>query len=594
MGVPRDELLLMVRALKRGIIDPKSIRKALHRQISRPVTLLEALHLPAADQEALRADESIPDASRDRDLLDTLRETLVSGEHVTPSDWEKFLASLSRPTGRAGYPGVDVPREFDGITLQWELARRERGVVYRAKDADGRDIAVKIFREGVEATGLPRVNGLAYARMPFADGETFEARKQSARRGVEAVQKAAEQLRGRTHGALTPARIVVARDDSVTVLGFEHAAAVEPSVRARAYGPGDDVKALGAILYEGLVGTPPAGETSPRARSAEVDPALDRIVGAALSGGYGSTGDFADDLGRFLRGEPVTARNRVETKGGGTRRAWIVPAAAAAAAVALLAAWLVMRGGGEPEPPEPPPSGPETVRRPERPKPPEPAKPATPKAPVPDRPPLTEQDEQALRTACTAAFAEGDWERVVAAAGEAETRGTEGDWPFFYLGHAYIAREELDLALEYAGRALDRAPEKEEHLELLAHVHAYRGEVAKTRGAVERLTGGKPGALNRMIMALNPQIDADPDDARALILRGALFAFKRHWASAERDFGEAVRKGRQRALAWRAWVRREAGDVEEARRDAEAYLESFPSDFASGEVRDLLGTLRPH
>jgi len=191
MGVPREDLLLMMRALKRGFADVKAIRKALDRQASRPIGLLEALHLPSSEADALRADASLPDAAEDRVALDSLQRMLLEAEHLTAAEWEKFLASVMRPTLRRGWPGLPVPQEFDGYTLQWELARRERGVVYRAKNREGRDVAVKVFRQDVPAEGLPTVDGHAYAISDFVDGESLEAKRPSARRGAHAVWKAA-------------------------------------------------------------------------------------------------------------------------------------------------------------------------------------------------------------------------------------------------------------------------------------------------------------------------------------------------------------------------------------------------------------------
>src|SRR5262245_47457319 len=120
MGVPREDLLLMTRALKRGIADVKAIRKALDRQISKPISFLEALHLGAAEVQTLRSDSTIPDPFQDRPLLDSLHVMLLEGEHLTPAEWEKFLASLTRPTSRVGYAPLPVPQEFDGYSLQWE------------------------------------------------------------------------------------------------------------------------------------------------------------------------------------------------------------------------------------------------------------------------------------------------------------------------------------------------------------------------------------------------------------------------------------------------------------------------------------------
>ena len=104
MGVPREDLLLMTRALKRGLADLKAIRKALDRQVSKPISFLEALHLPASQAEALKADAALPDPGEDRVLLDSLHTMLIEGEQLTSAEWEKFHSSLSRPTARRGRP----------------------------------------------------------------------------------------------------------------------------------------------------------------------------------------------------------------------------------------------------------------------------------------------------------------------------------------------------------------------------------------------------------------------------------------------------------------------------------------------------------
>src|SRR5258708_12163899 len=103
MGVPREDLLLMMRALKRGLADLKAIRKALDRQVSRPISLLEALHLPGASVDALRADSSLIDPVEDRAALESLHQLLLEAEALTPTEWERFIASLSRPTARRGW-----------------------------------------------------------------------------------------------------------------------------------------------------------------------------------------------------------------------------------------------------------------------------------------------------------------------------------------------------------------------------------------------------------------------------------------------------------------------------------------------------------
>jgi len=590
MGVPREDLLLMMRALKRGFADVKAIRKALDRQVSKPISLLEALHLPATEADALRADTAIPDAVLDRPLLDSLQKVLVDGEQVTPAEWEKFMASFARHTARH-YGPLPVPQEFDGYTLQWELARRERGVVYRAKDKDGREVAVKVFRKDVPLTGeLPRVDGHAYAVSDFVDGESLEAKRPSARRGAYAIWKAAELLRDRAHGALSPARIVIRRDDSVAVLGLEASKAVPPSARAKAYAGPSDVHSLGAILYDILVGVPPVGDTSPKARHRDTDDNLDRIVSCALSGGYPSTGALADDLGHYFKGEPITGRKAppsAAAAGGKPSRLWI--ALAAAVPIAALVVWLLLPKS-KPEEPE----APAPVVKEEKPapksavpeKPRETAKaPVTPLAPAK---PMDADEEQKLYDQCVDAQARGENDRVLAVANEAIARGTKRDWPHYQLANLFLSRNELDKALQYVQRALEIAPDNRDSLEMRAHTYVFRGEAKKALADLDTLYGKKVTDLTKQIVQLGKQAEADPKDARPRFLRGVFYLIKRHYETAATDFTAAIDGGFPRALAWRALAFKGADDPARAAADGRAYLATFPNDFASEEVKALL------
>ncbi len=210
---------------------------------------------------------------------------------------------------------------------------------------------VQVFEVG-EADGHP------YCALEFVGGGNLSARLQGkpmppreCARLVETLGRAMQLAHSRNvvHRDLKPANILMAADGTAKITDFglarqmdidsgetmdgavlgtpTYMAPEQASGHGHAAGPAADIYALGAILYDCLAGRPPFKGSSvietldqvrklepvpPSRRNANVPLDLETICLKCLrkepEKRYASAAELADDLGRFLRGEPVQAR----------------------------------------------------------------------------------------------------------------------------------------------------------------------------------------------------------------------------------------------------------------------------------------------
>ncbi len=307
---------------------------------------------------------------------------------------------IVRPLGQGG---MGVVYE----ALQESLWRRVALKVLPPGHAANENMVVRFLREAHAIAGLNHPNlvpvytsgqaqGVLYFAMEFIDGRSLEglladgpaapARAARLVRGA-ALGLAHAHERGMVHRDIKPANILLDPDDQPRVTDFglvreagaatiTRSAAVlgtpaymsPEQARGETVDARSDVYGLGAVLYALLAGKAPYGDASTgsgnvlarvltgppsplRALRPDVPPALEAIVERAMTrdreARYASAAALADDLDRFLDGQPVVAardRARAHRRVLGRRVLLVAAAAAGLAVLAFAAARLGPRG----------------------------------------------------------------------------------------------------------------------------------------------------------------------------------------------------------------------------------------------------------
>ena len=257
------------------------VYRAHQSRLNRIVALKMLLGGPAASQRAIarfRAEAAAiahlqhPNIVQIFDIIEHEGQLLLSLEYVPGGNLAKRIAGKPQPSKQA----AEVVRQ---LAVAMKFAH-ERGIVHR----DLKPSNILLTDDGV-----PKITDFGLAKRLDTDTSTTK---------------------------------------TGTVLGTpDYMAPEQAEGRVREIGPATDIYALGAILYEMLTGQAPFRDEAvvrvldavrfkkprlPRELVPETPTDLEQICLKCLekspSQRYASAGDLADDLARFLNGEPVGAR----------------------------------------------------------------------------------------------------------------------------------------------------------------------------------------------------------------------------------------------------------------------------------------------
>ena len=315
-----------------------------------------------------------PDAESERDPGPT--NTLLTDDLPPPPRRAPDTGTPRLPKDLAGYELLEeIGRGGMGVVVRARDPRLDRPVAlkiilagaYSGKEAregllaEARVTARLTHPHIVQIHEVGEENGIPFMALELVEGGTLArevaGQPLAPRRAAELVEVIARAVayahsRGVVHRDLKPANVLLAADGP-KVADFGVAVVLDPETSARTgllagtpsymapeqargakhIGPLADVYALGAILYECLTIRPPFKAATPletldlvRSRPpvppADLQPGVPRDLNTIClkclekepARRYASAEALADDLGRFLRGEPIVARpvGRVE------------------------------------------------------------------------------------------------------------------------------------------------------------------------------------------------------------------------------------------------------------------------------------------